>query len=152
VHADHTPIPVESDFIYPGWDGLDERSAMRTFLGKTSAEAEEMFRSNFLRHQEDLTYMGAAAFRFYVLPTIRYLLSDAATGDAEAASTFPRMIDSRLCSDEEALLPVLPAILDAIRQMLADFDRYGCLPDIYGDLPTRYRWLADRLEKAGERG
>ena len=104
------------------------------FLGKSPDQAEAMFRQNFLSYQEDLTYMRARAFRFYVLPAIRYLLSEGANGDSDAASTFCYVLESRLQHDADALIPIAPIVLDAIERILSSFDRFQCPPDIYGDL------------------
>jgi hypothetical protein len=79
-------LPSEADFLDPRSEDLDERHAVKMFLGKTPEEAEAMFRRNFLFYQEDLTYMRHEAFRFYLLPAIKYLLSEHASGDASAAS------------------------------------------------------------------
>lgn len=140
-----TPLPAESDFLDPRSQDLDERHAVKTFLGKTPEEAEAMFRQNFLFYQEDLTYMRAPAFRFYVLPAIKYLLSEHASDDSDAASTFCYVLESRLKDDPDALTPVAPVVLDAIEKILANFGRFNCSPDIYGDVPNRYRAVAARL-------
>jgi hypothetical protein len=139
-------LPTEIDFLDPRSRDLDERHAVKVFLGKTPDEAEAMFRENFLFYQEDLTYMRAPAFRFYVVPAIKYLLSADANGDSDAASTFCDVLESRLKYDPGALEPIVPVVLDAIEKILVGFDRFDCSPDIYGDVPSRYRsvatWLA----------
>lgn len=138
-------LPVEADFLDPRSQDLDERHAVKTFLGKTPEQAEAMFRENFLFYQEDLTYMRAPAFRFYVLPAIRYLLSEDANGDSDAASTFCSVVESRLKYDPDALAPIAPIVLDVIEKILADFDRFDCSSEIYGDVPSRYKAVAARL-------
>ena len=35
--------------------------------------------------------------------------------------------------------------VDAIEKILANFDRFECSPEIYGDVPGRYRALAAQL-------
>lgn len=132
-------LPAEADFLDPRSQDPDERHAVKMFLGKTPEQAEAMFRQNFLSYQEDLTYMRAPAFRFYVVPAIKYLLSEDANGDSDAASTFCYVLESRLADDPEALTPIAPIVLDAVRKIIRDFDRFDCPPDIYGDVPSRYR-------------
>ncbi|HKQ39872.1 MAG TPA: hypothetical protein VJ063_17470 [Verrucomicrobiae bacterium] len=54
------------DEINP-WPGdLDGKTAVRHFLGKSLDEAEALFQEASLVYQEDLMFMGASAFRFYV--------------------------------------------------------------------------------------
>ncbi|WP_435007341.1 hypothetical protein P12x_004665 [Tundrisphaera lichenicola] len=48
------------------FDSLDERAAVRRFLGKDLRQARELFRDNFLAYQEDLMRMGPRAFAFYL--------------------------------------------------------------------------------------
>ena len=138
-------LPTEADFLDPHSQDLDERHAVRMFLGKTPEEAEAMFRQNFLFYHEDLTYMRAPAFRFYMLPAIRYLLSGHARGDSDAAHSFCYVLESRLECDPVALAPIAPVVLAAIDNMLKSFDRFDCDLEIYGDLPSRYRAVAARL-------
>ena len=138
-------LPAEADFLDPRSQDLDERHALKMFLGKTPEQAAAMFRQNSLFYQEDLTYMRAPAFRFYVLPAINYLLSEDANGDSDAASTFCSVLESRLKHDPDALKPIVPIVLDAIEEILAGFDRFECSPEIYGDVPNRYRAVAARL-------
>jgi hypothetical protein len=145
MQSEGRPLPVESDFIDPGSQDLDERHAMKTFLGKTPDEARALFRENFLFYQEELSYMRNPAFRFYVLPAIQYLLSDQSAGDSDAASTFCCLLETRLKDAPDALTPIKPIVLDAIDNILRDFDRFDCSPEFYGDVPARYRVLAERL-------
>jgi hypothetical protein len=139
-------LPVESDFIDPRSRHLDDRHAVKMFLGKTLDEAEEMFRRNFLFFQEDLTYMRPVAFRFYVLAAIRYLVSAASTGDSDAASTFCHVLEQRFTRDPEALKPIAEIILDTIRRVLDGFARYDCSSEIYGDVQARYRKIEHELK------
>lgn len=100
-------LPTEEDFLDPRSQDLDERHSITMFLGKTQEEAETMFRQNFLFYQEDLTCMRAPAFRFYVIPAIKYLLSKEANGDSDAASTFCYVLESRLDAMLTLLFPSL---------------------------------------------
>jgi hypothetical protein len=139
-------LPIKSDFLNWWSRDLDEQYAVKKFLGKTPDEAEEMFRRDFLSCQEDLGAMKATAIRFYLLPAIRYLLSESATGDSDAASTFCFMLEQRLKLDPDSLAPVVSIVLDTIRQILEHFARFDCSPEIYGDVPARYEKVAKRLE------
>jgi hypothetical protein len=142
---DHSQLPTEADFLNPRSENLDERHAVAMFLGKTPEEAEAMFCENFSCYYEDLLHMRAPAFRFYVLPAIRYLLSESANGDSDAASMFCFVLELRFKHDPDALQPIVAVVLDAIEKILAGFDRFKCAPKIYGDVPSRYRALAARL-------
>ena len=51
----------------------------------------------------------------------------------------------RLKWDPAALLPIAPTVLDAVQKILANCDRFDCSPEIYGDVPGRYRAIATEL-------
>lgn len=138
-------LPVVGDFLTPWSTDLDERNAVEMFLGKTADEAEAMFRQNFVVYQEDLSNMRVPAFRFYVLPAMKYLVSEFADGDSDAASTFCFVLEDRFRRDPEALAPIAEMVVGVIRQILEKFDRFDCSPDIYGDVPARYRNIVARL-------
>src|SRR5262245_43062169 len=87
-------------------DSLDERSACERFLGKSLEEAEALFRENSLYYQEDLMFMGATAFRFYVQAVISYIQSDAATGDSDIISCFANTLEHRIEYERDELRPV----------------------------------------------
>jgi len=128
------------------FDSLDERCAVKNFLGKDQEQAQSLFRENFLRYQEDLMFMGPTAFRFYVPAAINYLLSEEADYAADAASSFCGLIEFRLDYEPAEIASVGSIIREGILGILKDFDRYGCDSEIYGDVAERYRVLLSRLD------
>jgi hypothetical protein len=145
-----TPLPTEADINV--FDSLDERSAVRNFLGKTIDEAEAMFRENAFYPCEDLMWMGPKAFCFYVTSAIRYLESDASAGDSDAVNCFVGTVEHRL-SFSDAIEPSFPALREAMRFLLDHWDRYFH-PDtiaIYGDLPERAEAVLSALSPGGSR-
>jgi hypothetical protein len=145
MNSEEDQLPAESDFLDSRFRDLDERHAVKMFLGKTPAQAEEMFRHSFISYYEDLLSMRATAFRFYVIPAIRYLTGEAASGDPDAVSTFCYLLEERFKNDPEALKPIVPILLNTIQKILNGFARYDCASDIYGDVPSRYHKLAQQL-------
>ncbi|MFO0908717.1 MAG: hypothetical protein U0794_10215 [Isosphaeraceae bacterium] len=128
------------------FDSLDERSALRHFLGKDLDQAYELLRENFLYYQEDLFWMGPIALRFYVPAAIRYLLSDEADHDAGAVAAFCGILEFRLEHEPAALQPIAPLLRGAIDQVLNRLERYGADLAMYGDLAGRYRDVLERLQ------
>jgi hypothetical protein len=143
VDAMHSEIPTAAEINR--YDSLDERCAVEHFLGKDLTAAEALFRENFLYYQEDLMWMGPRAFCYYVQAAIAYLLSPAANGDADAANAFCSVVESQLENDRPAIAPAIPRLRDAIESMLANFSRFGCDPQVYGDIESRYRALRFNL-------
>ncbi|MCX6907435.1 MAG: hypothetical protein NTY01_05275 [Verrucomicrobia bacterium] len=131
------------------YDSLDERSACEHFLGKTLEEAEALFRENSLYYQEDLMFMGASAFRFYVQAAINYIQSESAIGDGAIISCFASILEHRLEHEPQALAPVIPQLLSACRFITEHWDSFDLTPEIYVGLRERYIALERSLARAG---
>lgn len=122
-------------------DSLDERSACEHFLGKSLDEAEALFRENALYYQEDLMFMGASAFRFYVSAAIGYIQSEAATHDSDIIICFASILEHRLEFEAEKLVAVASQLFAVCRYILAHYDRFDLSPEVYGDLRPRFQLL-----------
>ena len=127
------------------YGSLDEQCAVDHFLGKDLAEAEALFRDNFIYYQEDLMWMGPSAFCFYVDAAINYLLALESEGDSDAASSFCGVVEFQNAHYAASISPAYARLRSAIDRILRDFDRYDCDPNIYGDVPKRYRELRAKL-------
>jgi hypothetical protein len=136
-------LPTEKEINV--FDSLDERVAVKHFLGKDQEQATSLFQENFLYYQEDLMWMGPIAFRFYVRAAIEYLLSEEADNDSDAVNTFCGLIEFRLTNDASEIAAAKTIICEAIRLILENFDRYGCAREVYGDVAKRYRDLLSRV-------
>jgi len=140
-------IPTEQEINLYG--SLDARTAAEHFLGKNISQAEALFQENFIYYQEDLMFMGPKAFCYYVRAAMNYLRSDESDGDSDAANSFCSVVGSQHEYSANEIAPVIPAIRDGIGAILAKIDRFECAPEIYGDIPGKYRALLDRLIAGG---
>jgi hypothetical protein len=122
-------------------DSLDEQAACQHFLGKSLEQAEALFRENFMVYQEDLMFMGAPAFRFYVQAAINYIKSEVANGDSDAINCFAGALEYRMGFQAKELVAVAPQLASACRHILEHYDRFSLDPEIYGDLRPRFRVL-----------
>jgi hypothetical protein len=122
-------------------DSLDERHACENFLGKSVEEAEVLFRENALFYQEDLMWMGPVAFRFYVESVIRYIQSDAASGDSDAVSCFATVLEFRLEQEPAELVSVGGRLASICGYIIKRYERFDLAPEIYGDVRVRFRTL-----------
>ena len=82
------PIPTRNDWGNIDEDDLDANWALKNFLGKSSAEAIQLFKENAIHYQEDLQSMASIPFNFYMNAFVDYLVSAFAEGDADGASCF----------------------------------------------------------------
>lgn len=132
------------------FNSLDERCAVKNFLGKDLEQAQTLFAENFLRYQEDLMWMGPKAFAFYVPAAINFLLSEESDNAADAVSSFHSLVEFRLEYEPAEIARVGSILRAGILGMLENFERYGfggeAYGDIYGDVAGRYRILLARLD------
>jgi hypothetical protein len=129
------------------FDSLDERCAVANFLGKDLEQAQELFRDSFQRYQEDLSWMGPKAFRFYVPAAINYLLSSDSKDDGDAVSSFYYLIDHALHWDAAKLPAVALIIREGIVGILAKFDQYNFDQITREKVAARYQRLLSRLQQ-----
>ena len=132
-------------------DSLDERTACEHFLGKSLAEAEALFREASLAYQEDLMFMGASAFRFYVQAAISYIQSESATGDSDIISCFASILEHRLEYEAEELRPVADRLASICGYILEHYDRFDLMSEIYGDVRPRFQALRQTFSGQMER-
>jgi hypothetical protein len=142
-------LPTRQDFSIH--DSLDERSACEHFLGKSLQEAEALFQENSLYYQEDLMFMGASAFRFYVQAVISYIQSDAATDDSDVINCFAAILEHRLKHDKEELCPIAGCLATICGHIIEHYDRFDITRGIYGDIRPRFhalqRAFLEQMEK-----
>lgn len=123
------PLPGPGDFD-PTGGFLDAEFAMAIFLGKSLEEAEELFRENFLARQEDLMFMGTAAFCFYVQSAIRYILGETSRGDDTVLVGFPGAVTFQLENGTGAIedRSLLGHLGDATEYVLSHWDKFSDTP------------------------
>lgn len=124
----------------------DERCAREDFLGKNLDEAEALFCQNALFYGGSLLWMGAPAFRYYVLAFIRYIRSVHSRDDPDAINCFAGLLEQR--SEHAAdVAPIAGELTDACHYILKHYDKFDADPIIYGDLRIVYEALMFKLHK-----
>ena len=143
-------LPTAKD-INPFGD-LDGICAEEHFLGKTLEEAEVLFHTPEI-YCEDLMWMGAPAFRFYVFAAINCIKSDADVDFSillsSLACTFEHLFEfSR--ADLKSIARLLAAacrnVVDHYERFNVDFQWYGDLRPRYAELELRFLELANNPE------
>lgn len=123
-------------------DSLDEQHACKIFLGKSIEEAEALFRENAIFYHEDLMWMGPVAFRFYSAAAIRYIRSEAASGDSDAINSLVGVLEFRLEREPPAeLIPIAAELASVCDFIIQHYERFDIAPEIYGDIRARFQAL-----------
>jgi hypothetical protein len=126
-------------------DSLDERSACEHFLGRTLEQAEALFRENWHYYQEDLMWMGPAAFRFYVQAVFRYIQSEAAAGDSSVISCLAMILEFRLEHESAELAPIADQLVSICAYIIDQRERFDFTPETLDDDPVRVHTLQETL-------
>jgi hypothetical protein len=140
-------LPSARD-INPIPDDLDGKVAEEHFLGKSLEEAVKLFEDNFLYFQEDLLFMGAPAFRFYLEAAIQYAESQEAKYCAEDARLLLMVLRHRWEYEPDELAPVRDSLLEYCRGVIDRIPHTDVDPAIDGNLEAEYRSFLAQLEAA----
>lgn len=133
-------------------DSLYERHACKVFLGKSIEEAEALFRENACSYYGDLMWMGPVAFRFYVTAAMRYLRSEASSGDSDAINCFVGVLEFRLEHESAELVPAAAELASICDFIVQHYDRFDLNLEIYGDVRARCRMLQQTFLQMASRG
>ncbi len=137
-------IPGEADWQYDP-ECLDEAWAYKNFHGKSFDEAVRLFEENSCHYQEDLMYMKAPVFNFYVRAFIAYLMSDAARHDSESASSFVGLIQFKAEHDpRSSARPGWSAIEPALEHLVEHQDDYDADWMPYGNFRVKVHEIVKR--------
>jgi len=122
-------------------DSLDERLAVKVFLGKTIPEAEDIFHDNSMSASEALIHMGPKASLYYLQALVNYLASPRSQGNEWAAQALPHVVELLMESGVQ-FGSLRDDIVNALTRIHAQFPRYA--PDrttqrIYRNVPKDAR-------------
>lgn len=86
--------------------------------------------------------MPRRAFQYYVFAFADFVLSDRASGDADSASPFLRLLVSREQRDCGSVAAIYPRLASAVEFVACHQGRYDADASIYGS----FQELADQLK------
>jgi len=136
-------LPTEADINVH--DTIDEKWAVKEYLGKTIEEIEtRLCTSHAIDVTEELSGIGLKAFCFYITALVRYLKSDSSIGDSGVIDGFCGMVEWRLRNARE-IKKCWPTLLDATDFVIEHIEKYDLIPIVYGHLPARLAAIQQRL-------
>jgi len=126
-------------------DSLDERWALKNFLGKTHTEAEALFGD----HQDswpyfvDLSYMGPRAFCYYVPAAIATFKTDSDFG--YHTDYFCSILEARMRDRKDEIVGIFPILREAVQYILDHWDKWDEFDGSSRSLRSRYSLLLNEL-------
>jgi hypothetical protein len=136
-------VPTEEDWGDYRRD-LDQEWAHRQFAGRTNAEMLPEFDRNVLERAEDLHWMPAIPFRYYMLGFRDYILAGefAESFASDAASCFLRLVQVLLETEPTKIAPIMPELLPTLRYVGGNQALFDAEEEIYGS----FREVLARIE------
>ena len=143
-----TPIPGEAEWA--GHEGdLDARYAHDKLFGKSIEQVQRLFgETDVLSRAEDLHFMPRAAFQYYVFAFAQFLLSERASGESDAASSFLQLLIARESEESGCVSDIYAELKPTVEFVASHQDRFDADLDIYGSFTE----LAERLQSMCEPG
>jgi hypothetical protein len=131
-------IPSEAE--WGDWQtDLDQQSAHEVFAGRSAADVRPLFAENVIERTNDVRFMPAIPFRYYMLAFRDYVLADAVRQDdaSDAASCFLNLVEQKLESERAAIDPIVRDLLGAVDCVAENQAAFDAPVEIYGDFTER---------------
>jgi hypothetical protein len=149
-------IPTKNDWGDIDRHDLDASYAYKRFFGKTLAQVLPYFEDAVLEAAEDLRYMPAIPFRYYIFAFKEFLLSEKAMSSegncievTGGADVFLNLIHDKLTNFPSHIVSVMFELMPVVEFIAMNQDLYGAPVSIYGSFPERLREIRQLYEAAG---
>jgi hypothetical protein len=129
-------VPTEEEWG-PYRDDLDQRSAHDLFAGRTNEEMQPYFRRNVIERADELRWMPAIPFGYYMLGFRDFVIADdfAPLDASDAASCFLGLVEEKLQKQPSYILPIMSELMPALRFVAQNQARFDASKNIYGSFP-----------------
>lgn len=133
------PLRIPDKTDWAGYaDDLDVQDLHRLFFGKSNAEVERFFgNGQAINRADELLFAPRRVFQYYIQAFAACLLSDAAMGDSDAASTFLSLLAAREERDPGSVAIIYPVLEDTINFIASHQAYYAANPAVYGSFAER---------------
>jgi hypothetical protein len=123
---------------------LDQKHAHDLFVGHTNEEMLPHFRRNVIERTDELRWMPAAPFRYYMLGFRDFVMTGnfEPTWASDAASCFLGLILEKLQKQPERITLIMKELLPAIRYVAQNQASFYARENIYGSFQEKL----DRIE------
>jgi hypothetical protein len=148
----------EKIFKIPGadeWAGYKDdpegRQAHSFWFGKSLEDVQKYFGGGrSIQRAGELLFMPRRAFQFYIFAFAQFVMSEAAIGDADAASSFLNFLTAREKRDPGSVAHIYDRLQPAIEFVAESQVRFDAGQDVYGDFRENAAALAKLCGKLFE--
>jgi hypothetical protein len=132
-----TQIPDESAWF--GYqDDLDVRYMHRLFFGKSIDEVLEYFEGGrAIERCSELLFAPRSVFQYYIQAFVKFLMSENAAGESDAASPFLDLLASREKEDPGSVSAIFSSLASCIDYVASNQAFFEANEDIYGNFQEK---------------
>ena len=132
------PVPTEADWGDYQAD-LDQSSAHELFAGRSNQEMIPYFHRNVIERADELRYTPEIPFRYYVLGFRDFVMAGEfeELEAANAANCFLGLVLEKLEKEPQAIQPVMPQLLPAVRHVAANQASFDANESFYGSFQEK---------------
>jgi len=131
----------EKNFKVPGpeeWagykDDLDGRQAHAFWFGKSLEDVQQYFGGvQSIQRGQELLFMPRRAFQFYICAFVQFVMSEAAIGDADTASSLLNFLTAREKRDPGSVAQIYDRLQPTLEFVAESQVRFKAEHDVYGD-------------------
>jgi hypothetical protein len=124
-------------------DEMSAREAHRIWFGKSLEEMQSVISKRSMVLTTGLEFMPRPVFQFYIFAFVQYVMSEAAIGDADAASVFLAVLAAREKRDPGSVGEIYSRLASSVDFVAASQARFDASHDVYGDFVEK----AEKLRK-----
>lgn len=133
------PIPSEADWGNYQSD-QDQQYVYKMFFGKNFEQVIPRFERNAIEACDELRFIAAVPFRYYLLAFASYMLSDLVLKNrmaSDAASCFIGLVHEKLLSARDDIAPIIIDLIPAIEFVANNQSLFDADIDIYGNFKDK---------------
>ncbi|WP_054114272.1 hypothetical protein [Marinagarivorans algicola] len=140
-------IPSKADWEAPS--DRDGKHAFEQFYGKSTLQAEALFKDNITMRSSDLEFMARKPFIFYFKALLIFFRKAEfdlmMSSGADTASCILSVVRSKLNSSPEVILEIEDDITPTLSSISSSQDSLGANPRIYGDFNEQASQLLSQI-------
>jgi hypothetical protein len=133
--VNHQPPPTREEWGDLKAD-LDVEFGFQEFGGKTVEEAAPLFAENPIERASELQFAPPVVFNYYIFAIAAAATASSSQGQADLASSFLRLVQTRAVEQPETLAGVWQALLPAVVIVSEQQSFYNADPVIHGSFAS----------------
>ncbi len=115
------------------------------FFGKSIDEVIHYFKgSRAIQRSDELLYAPRPVFQYYIHAFVKYLMSEQAAGEADAASPFLHLLDAREKKDPGSVSAIFESLADCVDYIAKNQLFFDADENIYGNFEEQARRISER--------